>query len=195
MDLSAVSKALSNSTRVKLLDYLLEKRMVNKGDLMAEMHLERAALDHHLKPLIQAGLIQTMDVVIDRVKNCLCFPLVSVSVESKQEIDPSIVREVVGSEIESDINHDEIQEKAQREVEKGNLNQADAVAIVRTLFEHRGRGTKNMCSVCGRIKKMADLTLCDRCFRPVCTSCHRIISKNSQERELLCDRCLAQEFG
>lgn len=195
MDLSAVSKALSNSTRVKLLDYLLEKRMVNKGDLMAEMNLERAALDHHLKPLIQAGLIQTMDVVIDRVKNCLCFPLVSVSVESKQEIDPSIVREVVGSEIESDINHDEIQEKAQREVEKGNLNQADAVAIVRTLFEHRGRGTKNMCSVCGRIKKMADLTLCDRCFRPVCTSCHRIISKNSQERELLCDRCLAQEFG
>jgi DNA-binding transcriptional ArsR family regulator len=195
MDLSAVSKALSNSTRVKLLDYLLEKRMVNKGDLMAEMNLERAALDHHLKPLIEAGLIQTMDVVIDRVKNCLCFPLVSVSVESKQEIDPSVVREVVGSEIESDINHDEIQEKAQREVEKGNLNQADAVAIVRTLFEHRGRGTKNMCSVCGRIKKMADLTLCDRCFRPVCTSCHRIISKNSQERELLCDRCLAQEFG
>jgi DNA-binding transcriptional ArsR family regulator len=195
MDLSAVSKALSNPTRIKLLDYLLEKRMVNKGDLMAEMNLERAALDHHLKPLIEAGLIQTMDVVIDRVKNCLCFPLLSVSIESKQEIDPSIVREVVGREIESDINHDEIQEKAQREVEKGNLNQADAVAIVRTLFEHRGRGTKNMCSVCGRIKKMGDLSLCDRCFRPVCTSCHRIIAKDSQESELFCDRCLAQEFG
>ena len=195
MDLASVSKALSNPTRVRLLDYLLEKRMVNKGDLMTEMRLERAALDHHLKPLIEAGLIQTMDVVIDRVKNCLCFPLVSVSVESKQEIDPSIVREVVGSEIESDINHDEIQEKAQKEVEKGNLNQVDAIAIVRTLFDHRGRGTKNMCSVCGRIKKMADLSLCDRCFRPVCTNCHRIIAKGSQESELFCDRCLAQEFG
>jgi len=195
MDLSAVSKALSNSTRVKLLDYLLEKRMVNKGDLMAEMNLERAALDHHLKPLIQAGLIQTMDVIIDRVKNCLCFPLVSVSVESKQEIDPSIVREVVGSEIESDINHDEIQEKAQREVEKGNLNQADAVAIVRTLFEHRGRGTKNMCSVCGRIKKMSDLTLCDQCFRPVCSTCHQILAKDNKKKELLCDRCISQKFG
>jgi DNA-binding transcriptional ArsR family regulator len=195
MDLALVSKALSNPTRVRLLEYLLQKRMANKGDLMTEMGLERAALDHHLKSLIEAGLIQTMDVVIDRVRNCLCFPLMSVLVENKQEIDPSVVREVVGTEIESDINHDEIQEKALREVEKGNLNHVDAVAIVRTLFEHRGRGTKNMCSVCGRIKKMVDLSLCDRCFRPVCTSCHRTIAKDSQESELFCDRCLAQEFG
>jgi DNA-binding transcriptional ArsR family regulator len=195
MELSAFSKALSNPARVKLLDYLLEKRIVNKGDLMAEMGFERATLDHHLKPLIEAGLVQTMDVVIDRVKNCLCFPLVSVTLETKQEIDPSVVHEIVGTEIESDIDHNEIQEKAQTELEKGNLNQADAIAIVRTLFEHRGRGTKNMCSVCGRIKKMADLSLCDRCFRPVCTSCHRIIAKENQGRELFCDRCLAQEFG
>jgi DNA-binding transcriptional ArsR family regulator len=195
MDLAAVSKALSNPMRVRLLDYLLEKRMVNKGDLMAEMGLKRAALDHHLKPLINAGLIQTMDVVIDRVKNCLCFPLVSVSIESKKEIEPSVVREVIGDEIESDINHDEIQEKAQSEVEKGNLEQADAVAIIRTLFEHRGRGTKNMCSVCGRIKRMSDLSLCDHCFRPVCSSCQRVIEKDDKRKELLCDRCLSVMFG
>ncbi len=195
MNLVAVSKALSNPTRVKLLDYLLEKRMVNKGDLMAEMGLERAALDHHLKPLIEAGLIQTMDVVIDRIKNCLCFPLFSVSIESKPEIVSSVVRNVIGEEIESDINHDEIQEKAQREVEKGNLEQVDAIAIVRTLFEHRGRGTKNLCSVCGRIKKMMDLSLCDHCFRPVCSSCKRMIEKEQKGRELLCDRCLSQLFG
>jgi ribosomal protein S14 len=134
-------------------------------------------------------------VVIDRVKNCLCFPLFSVSLQSKQEIQPSVVKEVVGEEIESDINHDEIQEKAQKEVEKGNLNQADAVAIVRTLFDHRGRGTKNMCSVCGRIKKMAYLSLCDNCFRPVCSNCHQIIAKGDQKKELFCDRCISQKFG
>jgi DNA-binding transcriptional ArsR family regulator len=195
MELDKVAKALSNPTRVKILDYLMKKRMVNKGDLMEEVKLERAALDHHLKPLIQAGLVQTMDVVIDRVKNCLCFPLFSVSIEKREEIDPDIVRQVVGLEIESDINHDEIQNKAQKQVEKGNLNQEDAVAIVRTLFEHRGRGTKNMCSVCGRIKKMADLSLCDNCFRPVCSSCHRVIEKDDIEKELLCDRCVSQLFG
>lgn len=162
---------------------------------MAEMGLERAALDHHLKPLVQSGLIQTMDVVIDKVKNCLCFPLFSISIERKREVDPMVVREVIGIEIESDINHDEIQEKAQREVEKGNLAQTDAVAIVRTLFEHRGRGTKNMCSVCGRIKKMANLSLCDHCFRPVCSDCQRVIEKDSNNTELLCDRCLSQLFG
>ncbi|MFW9794042.1 MAG: hypothetical protein ACFFEE_07065, partial [Candidatus Thorarchaeota archaeon] len=148
-----------------------------------------------LKPLTDAGLVRTMDVVIDKVRNCLCFPLVSITIESKQEVSPKVIRDVVGEEIESDINHDEIQRKAQNEVEKGNLNQEDAVAIVRTLFEHRGRGTKNMCSVCGRIKKMVDLSLCNHCFRPVCSSCHRLIEKDTNERELLCDRCVSQMFG
>jgi DNA-binding transcriptional ArsR family regulator len=195
MDLASVSKALSNPTRVRLLDYLLEKRVVNKGDLMAETGLERAALDHHLKPLVQAGLIQTLDIVIDKVKNCLCFPIFSVSIQSKREITPSVIRNIIGDEIESDINHDEIQERAQSEVEKGSLEQADAVAIVRTLFEHRGRGTKNMCSVCGRRKKMADLSLCDNCFKPVCANCQRLIEKDDKRVELLCDRCLSQLFG
>jgi DNA-binding transcriptional ArsR family regulator len=195
MDLAIIAKALSNPTRVKILDYLLQKRMVNKGDLMKEMNLERAALDHHLKPLIRSGLVQTLDVVIDRVKNCFCIPLLSVSIEEHQEMIPAIIRNVVGDEIESDIDHNEIQEKAHNEVERGNLGQADAVAIVRTLFEHRGRGTKNMCSVCGRIKKMAELSLCDRCFRPVCLNCQRIIERNHSEKELLCDRCVSLMFS
>jgi DNA-binding transcriptional ArsR family regulator/ribosomal protein S14 len=195
MDLAKVSKAISNPTRVKLLEYLLEKRIMNKGDLMAELGLERAALDHHLRPLMEAGLVQTIDVVIDRVRNCLCFPLFSVTIGSRQEISPEVVRDIVGKEIESDINHDEIQQKAQKEVERGKLNQEDAVAIVRTLFEHRGRGTKNMCSVCGRIKKMADLSLCSQCFRPVCSNCHHLIETGKEKKELLCDRCVSQMFG
>jgi len=195
MDLAKISKALSNPTRVKILEYLLEKRIMNKGDLMAEFAMERAALDHHLKPLREAGLIQTLDVVIDKVRNCLCFPVYSVTLDTKKEITPDVVRSVVGLEIESDINHDEIQENAQKEVEKGNLKQEDAVAIVRTLFEHRGRGTKNMCSVCGRIKKMSDLTLCSQCFRPVCSNCHQVIEKGDLPKELLCDRCVSQMFG
>jgi DNA-binding transcriptional ArsR family regulator len=195
MDLTSIAKALSNPTRVRILDYLLQKRIVNKGDLMKEMSLERAALDHHLKPLINTGLVQTLDVVIDRVKNCFCIPLISISIEKQQEMIPSIVRNVIGDEIESDIDHNEIQEKAQREVEIGNLGQADAIAIVRTLFEHRGRGTKNMCSVCGRIKKMSELSLCDQCFRPVCSNCQRIIEKDCDKKELLCDRCISQMFS
>lgn len=195
MNLAKVTKALSNPVRVQLLEFLLEKRILNKGDLMAELNLERAALDHHLKPLVDAGLVQTMDVVIDRVRNCLCFPVFSVKIQSSQEILPAVVRDIIGEEIESDINHNEIQEKAQREVEAGNLHQEDAIAIVRTLFDHRGRGTKNMCSVCGRIKKMSDLSLCDQCFRPVCSNCSRMIEKTTESKELLCDRCVSQMFG
>jgi hypothetical protein len=195
MDLVKISRALSNPTRLKLLDYLIEKRIMNKGDLMTQLGLERAALDHHLRPLIDAGLVQTMDVIIDNIRNCLCFPVASVAIGSKKEVPPDVVRSIIGVEIESDIDHNEIQEKAQAEVKKGNLHHEDAVAIVRTLFEHRGRGTKNMCSVCGRIKKMADLSLCDRCFRPVCSNCGRVIETSEGTKELLCDRCVSQMFG
>jgi DNA-binding transcriptional ArsR family regulator len=191
----AVFKALSNPARIRILEYLLKKRIANKGDIMDTLSLERAALEHHLSPLIEAKLVGTLEVVIDRVKNSLCFPLASVRVTRAPEISPDTLTAVIGGEIESDVNHGEIQEKAQREVETGRLGQEDAIAIVRTLFEHRGRGTKNMCSVCGRIRKMADLILCDHCFRPVCTKCEHAISREDGLTERLCDRCLNQLFG
>ncbi|MGY5853578.1 MAG: ArsR family transcriptional regulator [Candidatus Thorarchaeota archaeon] len=194
-DLVAVSKALSNPIRIKILDYLLSSRIANKGDIMDEMNLERAALEHHLKSLVEAGIVGTFDVVIDKVKNSLCFPLVSIAITRQSEISPDVIRDVIGVEIESDVNHDEIQEKAQAEVENGRLEQGDAVAIVRTLFAHRGRGTKNMCAVCGRIRKMSDLILCERCFRPVCSKCEHVIQKDDGASERLCDRCLDQMFG
>ena len=194
-DLVAISRALSNPIRIRILDYLLSKRIANKGDIMDEMNLERAALEHHLKSLIEAGIVGIYDVVIDKVKNSLCFPLASISVTKKPEMSASVVKDVIGAEIESDVNHDEIQEKAQAEVETGRLKKEDAVAIVRTLFAHRGRGTKNMCVVCGRIRKMADLTLCNKCFRPVCSRCEHVIQREDNTSELLCDRCLSDMFG
>jgi len=114
---------------------------------MDELGLERAALEHHLKPLVDAKLVSILEVVIDRVKNSLLFPIASVTLDKNPEISTDALSDVIGKEIESDVNHDEIQEKAQAEVKAGRLDQEDAVAIVRTLFEHRGRGTKNMCSV------------------------------------------------
>ena len=194
-DLLPISKALSNPTRVRILEYLLAKRVANKGDVMEELGLERAALDHHLKPLMDAELVSFLDVVIDKVKNSLLFPLASVRLDRQLELSPDAMRNVIGTQIESDVNHDEIEEKAQAEVKAGRLDQEDAVAIVRTLFAHRGRGTKNMCSVCGRIRKMADLTLCERCLRPACTSCHQTIQRDEGGSELLCDRCLNQLFS
>ena len=195
VDLLTVSRALSNQTRIKILDYLLSKRISNKGDIMDEMNLERAALEHHLKSLTDAGIVGIYDVVIDKVKNSLCFPLISISLTKTPEVSASVVMDVIGPEIESDVNHDEIQEKAQAAVDNGRLEQEDAVAIVRTLFAHRGRGTKNMCVVCGRIRKMSDLNLCERCFRPVCSKCEHIIQREDNTSQLFCDRCLADMFG
>ncbi|MFX0107980.1 MAG: ArsR/SmtB family transcription factor [Candidatus Hodarchaeota archaeon] len=191
----SLCRALSNPIRVQIFDYLLSKRVANKGDIMKELGLERAALEHHLRPLIDAELVGTLDVVIDKVKNSLCFPVASLSLTKDPEISTEAISDVIGHEIESDVNHDEIQEKAQAAVKMGVLEQEDAIAIVRTLFEHRGRGTKNMCSVCGRIRKMADLSLCNRCFRPVCTKCEHVIQREGHSTELLCDRCLDQMFG
>ncbi|MFW9849470.1 MAG: ArsR family transcriptional regulator [Candidatus Thorarchaeota archaeon] len=194
-DLVLISKALSNPIRKKILDYLLTKRIANKGDIMDEMNLERAALEHHLKSLVDANLVGILDVIIDKVKNSLCYPIASISMTRHPEMSKTVIIDVIGFEIESDVNHDEIQEKAQSEVEAGNLEQEDAVAIVRTLFTHRGRGTKNMCVICGRIKKMDDLSLCDKCFRPVCSKCKHIIQREDNSSELLCERCLSTMFG
>ncbi|UCE11728.1 MAG: helix-turn-helix transcriptional regulator, partial [Candidatus Thorarchaeota archaeon] len=96
----ALFKALSNPTRVQILEYLLAKRIANKGDIMDALGLERAALEHHLGPLTEAQLVGTLDVVIDRVKNSLCIPLATVQVNRAPEVSADSIRDVIGDEIE-----------------------------------------------------------------------------------------------
>ena len=57
--------------RIQILEYLLVRRVANKSDLRELTGLERAALDHHLRPLEEAGLVGVVDIMIDRVKNSL----------------------------------------------------------------------------------------------------------------------------
>ncbi|MFX0045904.1 MAG: helix-turn-helix domain-containing protein [Candidatus Hermodarchaeota archaeon] len=194
-DLHSVAKALSNRVRMQIFEYLLERRVANKSDLLAETGLERASLNHHLKSLSEAELVGTIDVTIDKVKNSLCFLRASVTLDSRSELSSEGVRALLGTEVESDVDHTEIEERAQRAIRRGELGRDDAKAVLRTLFEHRGRGTKNTCSSCGRIKKMSDLALCDNCFRPACKSCRQTVDKTEGGTETICDRCMKELFG
>ncbi|MHA2379550.1 MAG: helix-turn-helix domain-containing protein [Candidatus Thorarchaeota archaeon] len=194
-DLQSVARALSNPVRMQIFEYLLERRVANKSDLLAETGLERASLNHHLKSLAGAELVGTVDVTIDRVKNSLCFLSTSVAISSKSELSSQGVRALLGTEVESDVDHTEIEERAQRAIRKGELGRDDAKAILRTLFEHRGRGTKNTCTSCGRIKKMSDLALCDSCLRPACGDCRQTVDMTEGGTETICDRCMREMFG
>ncbi|UCH04097.1 MAG: helix-turn-helix transcriptional regulator [Candidatus Thorarchaeota archaeon] len=194
-NLQSVAKALSNPVRMQIFEYLLERRVANKSDLLAETGLERASLNHHLRSLAEAGLVVSVDVTIDKVRNSLCFLSASVSLESRSELSSQGVRALLGSEVESDVDHTEIEERAQRAIGKGELARDDAKAILRTLFEHRGRGTKNTCTSCGRIKRMSDLALCDNCLRPACQSCRQKVDKTEGGAETICDRCMRELFG
>ncbi|MHA2602680.1 MAG: helix-turn-helix domain-containing protein [Candidatus Thorarchaeota archaeon SMTZ1-83] len=194
-DLRSVAEALSNPVRMRIFEYLLERRVANKSDLLTETGLERASLNHHLKSLAKADLVGTIDVRIDKVRNSLCFLRTSVTLDSKSELSSEEVRALLGTEVESDVDHTEIEEKAQRAIRNGELDRDDAKAILRTLFEHRGRGTKNTCTSCGRIKKMSDLALCDNCLRPACKSCRQTVDKTEGGTETICDRCMKELFG
>ena len=194
-DLRSVAEALSNPVRMRIFEYLLERRVANKSDLLTETGLERASLNHHLKSLAKADLVGTIDVRIDKVRNSLCFLRTSVTLDSKSELSSEEVRALLGTEVESDVDHTEIEEKAQRAIRNGELDRDDAKAILRTLFEHRGRGTKNTCTSCGRIKKMSDLALCDNCLRPACKSCRQTVDKTEGGTETICDMCMKELFG
>ncbi|MFQ5832801.1 MAG: winged helix-turn-helix domain-containing protein [Candidatus Thorarchaeota archaeon] len=194
-NLQTIAKALSNSVRIDVLEYLLEKRVANKSDLLARTNLERAALDHHLRPLLAAGLIGIVDVTIDKIKNSLCFPAASITLTKNPELSSEGIRSLLGTEVESDVDHSEIEERAQRAIRLGEISREDAKAILRTLFEHRGRGTKNTCTSCGRIKKMTYLSLCDNCLRPACKDCVETVQRTEGETQTICDRCVREMFG
>jgi DNA-binding transcriptional ArsR family regulator len=194
-DLLRISKALSNPVRIKIMDYLNEKRIANKSDLLAKTGLERAALDHHLKPMVDAGLVGILEITIDKVRNSFCYPKSSISLDVNDELSSDSIRAVLGEAIERDEDHQAIEERAQDAIKKNEINREDAKAILRTLFEHRGRGTKNTCSSCGRIKKMTELALCDHCLKPACDKCRRKIQIREGGTEMICDRCMREMFG
>ncbi|MFW9800298.1 MAG: ArsR family transcriptional regulator [Candidatus Thorarchaeota archaeon] len=194
-NLQTIAKALSNPVRIDILEYLLERRVANKSELLARTKLKRAALDHHLRPLLTAGLIGIVDVTIDKVRNSLCFPASSITLTRNPEMSSDGIGVLLGTEVESDVDHSEIEEKAQRAIRNGEIRRGDAKAILRTLFEHRGRGTKNTCASCGRIKKMTYLTLCDNCLRPACNDCVENVQRTEGETHTICDRCVREMFG
>ena len=162
---------------------------------MDHFNIERATLDHHLKPLAEAGLIGQIQVTIDKVKNILCVPLQSVSLKMETEIDSNQILAIIGDDISIDVDHQEIQERVQREVHRKSITTEDAKAIIRTVFEHRGRATKNLCASCGRIRKMTDLKLCDVCLKPACSKCIQEVKRTDDQIELICDRCVRDQFG
>ncbi len=194
-DLLHIAKALSNPVRIEILEYLKEKRIANKSDLLMKTGLERAALDHHLRPLINAGLVGILEITIDKVKNSLCYPKSSVSFSKTDELSSDSIRAVLGDSVESDVDHQAIEERAQRAIRNSDLDRDDAKAILRTLFEHRGKGTKNTCTSCGRIKRMTELALCDYCLRPACSKCRKQVQKREGGSEMICDRCMREMFG
>ena len=129
-----VAKALSSEIRLHILEYLLEVRIANKSDIMDHFNIERATLDHHLKPLLQADLVGQIEVIIDKVKNILCVPLKNVELKMQNEVDAVRILEIIGDNISIDIDHQEIQNKVQREVRLKSIKPEDAKAIIRTIF-------------------------------------------------------------
>ncbi|NWF94611.1 MAG: hypothetical protein HXY34_00540 [Candidatus Thorarchaeota archaeon] len=67
--------------------------------------------------------------------------------------------------------------------------------MVRTLFDYRGRGTRNLCASCGRIRRVSEMVLCHRCFGPVCAKCQKVVLKSDGTSEILCSKCIKEMFG
>jgi len=59
MKLTTIASALSDATRIRLL-LLLEERTLSVGELAAALDVVPSVVCHHLKPLLEAGLVRTV---------------------------------------------------------------------------------------------------------------------------------------
>lgn len=53
-----ISKALADKTRLKIFEHIIRKEGVNCGELVALRGVTPATVSHHLKILLEAGLIE-----------------------------------------------------------------------------------------------------------------------------------------
>ena len=84
-----IFEALDNERRIELYEYILQRIFISKSELAKKYDLNRASLNHHLKIMLNAGIIFERGLILDGRKQIFITPAVILHpdrlVESKTE--------------------------------------------------------------------------------------------------------------
>lgn len=184
-----IFETLANEKRLEIYDFILNNYFVSKSELALEMGLNRASLNHHLKSLINAELLEEIELIIEGRKQNFVFVLKSITLTDliKDIPDSAIVSSIMAKLLNKQIIFDSWSE-IRHSLECINPEFLDSIES--RLFKHISK-IGSTCTICNH---KTSISTCRSCFAPMCKNCQHMI-KTAEGGIVLCQKCIQQYFG
>ena len=180
--------ALSNKNRLKMYSIIFEEGIINKTDLGQRLSLDRAALDYHLKYLLEAGLIGIHEQEINKNRHVLIYPQRDLKMEVSEMSSFKDMLLTLPPKLE-ERRIDETFESLKKMTK--TIGSGDIARIMKKLSKYVY--TKpSKCDVCRGIIK--DINVCENCFALACGDCMETIHKTEGNIVKMCRKCIDELF-
>ena len=194
-EFKAVFEALDNERRLELYEYILTRIFVSKSDLTKKFELSRASLNHHLKIMINAGIIYEKGLILDGRKQFFIIPAVKLYPErliEQMETSNLVDRLDVWTKKNLTLETWRI---LREDLSETNIPSHVIEAVESRLFPTLGKispTTREYCYIC-RIHGAQ--VSCNICKNLICKIHTHQIKRGEEETIILCPNCVEKFFG
>lgn len=185
---SYIIKALSNEKRLEIYNFIKERKVLIKSEILKQFNMNRAALDHHLDLLTKAKLVEILDININNRKYSFVI-FKSDFLISLEEMSTSRISKHIPRKITEDVFH-EITEKLWF---LNDLESNDIVVFLSKIAEKLDLKAWEL--FCKQCRKNISIMRCSVCKKMICDKCGEIIRKTDQEQVIFCTSCLEKQFS
>ena len=191
-----IFEALDNERRIELYEYILQRIFISKSELAKKYDLNRASLNHHLKIMLNAGIIFERGLILDGRKQIFITPAVILHpdrlVESKTEFQnlAEQLEEWTRRNLTTDtwrILKDEI-------IRQGiSQNIVDMIEI--RLFQSLMKRMSTRTEYCYICRTEEAYSSCNTCKNLICKTHEHEIKRKDGKLIILCPNCVEKFFG
>ncbi len=191
-----IFEALDNERRIELYEYILQRIFISKSELAKKYDLNRASLNHHLKIMLNAGIIFERGLILDGRKQIFITP--AVVLHPERLIEPMEEYLNLAEQLEEWTRRNLTTEtwrilKDELNRQKISPNIVDMIEI--RLFPSlmkRESTTTEYCYICRTEEARSS---CNICKNLICKTHMHEIKRERDEPIILCPNCVEKFFG
>ncbi len=191
-----IFEALDNERRIELFEYILQRIFISKSELAKKYDLNRASLNHHLKIMLNAGIIFERGLILDGRKQIFITP--AVVLHPDRLIEPMEEYQNFAEQLEEwtrrNLTADTwqiLKEELNRHEISPNIVDIVEIRLFPSLMK-RVSTTTEYCYICRTEEARSS---CNTCKNLICKTHEHKIKREGEETITLCPNCVEKFFG
>ncbi len=191
-----IFEALDNERRIDLYEYILKRIFISKSELAKKFDINRASLNHHLKIMLNAGIVFERGLILDGRKQIFITP--AVVLHPNRFIEPVEEYQNLAEQLEEwtrrTLTTDTwriLKEELNRQEIPPNIVDMVEIRLFPSLMKQVSAGTE-YCYICRTEKARSS---CNTCKNLICETHEHEIQREGDKTIILCPNCVEKFFG